>query len=72
LVGIGAIRKAFIRKGIPFRIADYVEIDKYAVDSYNAIYGTNFEPQDITQWDKDIKADMVVGGFPCQDISMAR
>ena len=48
-----------------------MEIDKYAVASFNAIHGTNFEPQDITKWDKDIECDLIIGGFPCQDISIA-
>ena len=52
--GIGACSNALKRLNIPFEIVDYVEIDKYAVKSFNAIYGTNFEPQDITTWDKDI------------------
>lgn len=69
--GIGACSKALERLNIDHTIVDYVEIDKYAVKSYNAIRGTNFEPQDITQWDKDIEADLVIGGFPCQDISLA-
>lgn len=50
--GIGACSKALDRIGIPHEIVDYVEIDKYAVESFNAIHGTNFEPQDITEWDK--------------------
>ena len=29
--GIGAIRKAFIRQKIPYRIVDYVEVDKNCV-----------------------------------------
>lgn len=69
--GIGACSSALTRLGIEYEIADYVEIDKYAVKSYNAIHGTNFEPQDITTWDKDIKVDLIMHGSPCQDFSLA-
>lgn len=69
--GIGALTKAFKRLGIPHKVIDYVEIDKYAVASYNAINGTNFEPQDICKWDKDIKVDLIMHGSPCQDFSLA-
>lgn len=69
--GIGACSKALERLGIEHEIVDAVEIDKYAVKSFNAIHGTNFEPQDITKWDKDIECDLIIGGFPCQDISVA-
>ena len=69
--GIGACSKALERLGIDYEIADYVEIDKYAVKSFNAIHNTNFEPQDITKWDKDIEVDLVMHGSPCQDISLA-
>ena len=63
--GIGAIRKAFERQHIPHKVVDYVEIDEYAVKSYNAMYGTNFEPQDISKWDKDIDVDFIMHGSPC-------
>ena len=69
--GIGACSKALERLGIDYEIADYVEIDKYAVKSFNAMHGTNFEPQDICKWDKDIEVDLVMHGSPCQDISLA-
>ena len=69
--GIGACSKAIERLGIPYEIADYVEIDKYAVKSFNAIHGTNFEPQDIKEWNKDIEADLIMHGSPCQDFSVA-
>ena len=63
--GIGACSKALERLGIDYEIADYVEIDKYAVKSFNAIHNTNFEPQDITTWDKDIEVDLIMHGSPC-------
>ena len=69
--GIGACSKALDRLGIDYEIADYVEIDKYAVKSYNAIHNTNFEPQDIRSWDKDIEVDLIMHGSPCQDFSLA-
>jgi len=67
--GIGACSKALERLGVDYEIADYVEIDKYAVKSFNAIHNTNFEPQDITTWDKDIDVDLIMHGSPCQDFS---
>ena len=69
--GIGACSKALTNLGIEHEIIDAVEIDKYAIKSFNAVHGTNFEPQDITKWDKDIDVDLIIGGFPCQDISVA-
>lgn len=69
--GIGACSAALKRLGIDFEVVDYVEIDKYAVASYNAINDTNFKPQDITKWDKNIEVDLIMHGSPCQDFSLA-
>ena len=69
--GIGACTKALKRLGIDFEVVDYVEIDKYAVNSYNAMNGTQFKPQDITKWNKDIDVDLIMHGSPCQDFSIA-
>lgn len=69
--GIGACSKALENLGVEFKVADYVEIDKYAVKSFNAVHGTNFEPQDITKWDKDLECDLIMHGSPCQDFSIA-
>lgn len=69
--GIGACSKALKKLGIDYEIVDYVEIDKYAVKSFNAIHNTNFEPQDICKWDKDIEVDLIMHGSPCQDFSLA-
>ena len=69
--GIGACSKALEKIGVDYEIADYVEIDKYAVKSFNAMHNTNFETQDITTWDKDMKVDLIMHGSPCQDFSLA-
>ncbi len=69
--GIGACSKALEKLGIEHEIVDYVEIDKYATKSFNAIHNTNFEPQDIREWNKDIEVDLIMHGSPCQDFSKA-
>lgn len=70
--GIGACTTALKRLGIDVDIVDAVEIDKYAIASFNAIHGTNFEPQDITKWDKTLtNIDLITHGSPCQDFSIA-
>lgn len=69
--GIGACTQALKNLGIDFEVVDYIEIDKYACKSYNAINNTNFEPQDITEWDKDIDVDLIMHGSPCTNISVA-
>ena len=69
--GIGACSSALTKLGVEYEIADYVEIDKYAVKSFNAIHNTNFEPQDIQNWNKDIEVDLIMHGSPCQDFSLA-
>lgn len=70
--GIGACSKALTNLGIKHEIVDAVEIDKYAIKSFNAVHGTSFEPQDITTWDKQIEdVDLIMHGSPCQDFSVA-
>lgn len=69
--GIGACSKALENLSIEHEIVDAVEIDKFAIKAFNAIHGTNFEPQDITKWDKDIGCDLIMHGSPCQDFSVA-
>lgn len=69
--GIGACTSALKRLGLTIDVVDYVEIDKYACASYNAINGTDFEVQDVCKWDKDIDVDLIMHGSPCQDFSVA-
>lgn len=74
--GIGAFEKALDNLQIPYELAGFSEIDKYAVKSYCAIHGVDESMNlgDITKIDekalpKDI--DLITYGFPCQDISLA-
>ena len=73
--GIGAPRKALIRGGYNFKIVDAIEIDKYALKSYNAIYNTNIEPKDVCKYKPDKtyvgEIDLLFHGSPCQDFSLA-
>lgn len=67
--GIGAFRKALIRLNIPHEIVGISEIDKFAIKSYNAMYGDTRNYGDISQISKLDYADLWTYGFPCQDIS---
>lgn len=70
--GIGAIRKAMINKNIKFDVIDYVEKDKNAVKSYNALYGENYKPCDIQKYNlpNQKQIDFLMHGSPCQDFSI--
>ena len=47
--GIGAQAKALKNIGANFEHYRICEFDRFAVQSYNAIHGTAFEPSDITK-----------------------
>ena len=71
--GIGACSKALTNLGIEHEIVDAVEIDEFAIKSFNAIHGTNFEPKDITKYDPSNlgEIDLIMHGSPRQDFSVA-
>lgn len=69
--GIGAFRKALQRIGIPHEIVGISEIDKFAIKSYEALYGKTRNYGDISKVEKLDYADLWMYGFPCQDISVA-
>lgn len=77
--GIGAQAKALENLGIDFEHYRVCEIDKYAIASYNAIHGTNFEISDITKIssndlgiiDTNTYIYILTYSFPCQDLSLA-
>lgn len=74
--GIGAPEKALKMLGIPYELVYFCEKDEFAVKSYCAIHK---EPEsknlgDITKVDIDKLPkglDLIVGGSPCQDFSIA-
>ena len=77
--GIGAQAKALERLGIPFEHYRICEFDKYAVMSYNAIHGTDFQTSDIRNLkgedlgvvDTDKFTYILTYSFPCTDLSVA-
>lgn len=69
--GIGAPRMALIDAGIDHQIVGISEIDKYAIKSYEAIYGPTRNYGDISKIDSLDYADLWTYGFPCQDITTA-
>lgn len=71
--GIGAPRKALINIGANFETVAISEIDKFAIQSYGLLYGETPNLGDITKIDMELfpSCDLLVYGFPCQDVSMA-
>ena len=69
--GIGAFRKALSNLNIPHEVVGTSEIDKFAINAYNAIYGETRNYGDISKVSKLDYADLWTYGFPCQDISSA-
>jgi len=69
--GIGAQKKALERLGIPHKVVGICEIDKYAIQSYEAVFGKTFNYGDISQAKRLNYADLWTYSFPCQDISVA-
>ena len=76
--GIGSQAMSLRDLGVLFE-SNLVEIDSYAVKSYNAIHGTDFEPKDIKNikgvdlkvTDTDKYCYILCYSFPCQDLSVA-
>ncbi len=77
--GVGSQAMALRDIGADFEHYKVVELDKYAIRSYNAIHGTNFQASDICNVHaNDLEIDekerycyIVTYSFPCQDLSIA-
>ena len=81
--GVGSQAMALRNLGANFTHWKAIEFDKYAMASYNAIHGTNFEPTDIRDiHGKDLEITdtyihtyihtyILTYSFPCQDLSIS-
>lgn len=69
--GIGAQVAALKRLGVDYEVVGISEIDKYAIQSYEAINGPTFNYGDITKIPMLDYADLWTYSFPCQDLSVA-
>lgn len=77
--GIGSQAMALRDIDADFETWKVVEFDKFAIESYNAIHGTNYETQDIRNIhcedleiiDKQNVTYLLTYSFPCQDLSKA-
>ena len=71
--GIGTQRMGLERAGIDHEVVGICEIDKFAIDSYQAIHGDVNNYGDISKIDtKDLpEFDLFTFSRPCQDLSMA-
>lgn len=77
--GYGSQAMALERMNVNFEHYKVVEFDKFAIVSYNAVHGTNFETSDITKInandlnivDTEKYEYIMTYSFPCQDLSLA-
>ena len=77
--GIGSQAAALRNLGADFTHYRCVEWDKYAIASYNAVHGTDFETSDIQKihasdlgiTETDKYCYIMTYSFPCQDLSLA-
>ena len=77
--GYGSQAMALERLGADFTHHKVIEFDKFAVNSYNAVHGTDFQPTDIRDihasdleiTDTDKYCYIMTYSFPCTDLSVA-
>ena len=77
--GYGSQAMALDEMGVNYEHYKVVEFDKYAVQSYNAVHGTCFEPSDIRDIHgndleilyTDLFTYLLTYSFPCTDLSVA-
>jgi DNA (cytosine-5)-methyltransferase 3A len=73
--GISCGRAALERAGVPVETYYASEIDKYAMSVTQAMYPNTIQIGDVCKIDFTQyigKVDMIIGGSPCQDLSIAK
>lgn len=76
--GVGAVERGLDRLAIPYELEGFSEIDNFAVKSYCAIHNVaeGLNLGDITEVADEVLerrvglTDLLIGGSPCQDISI--
>lgn len=69
--GVGAQRRALQKANVDHEVIAISEIDKFAIQTYNAIHGETPNLGDIKEIERLPKADLWTYSFPCTDISLA-
>lgn len=69
--GIGSQTQALTNIGVAHKVVAISEIDKYAIQSYEAMHGKANNLGDIRKIEELPDADLWTYSFPCQDISVA-
>lgn len=70
--GYGTDNFALKRIGIKYECVGYSEIDKYAIICFQQNHGSkNYGDISNIDWNTVPDFDIITGGFPCQDVSVA-
>ena len=70
--GYGGASFALKKANIPFILVGYSEIDKYAIKCFEQNHlGKNYGNINKIVWKDVPDFDLLTGGFPCQDVSLA-
>lgn len=71
--GIGSQAMALRNLGLPFEVVGISEVDRFAVQSYEAIHGSVLNYGDISEvdWSNVPDFDLLTYSFPCTDVSIS-
>lgn len=70
--GISCAYVALQKAGVPITSYTAYEIDKYAIAVSKANFPTIVQKGDVKELKEKVECDLLIGGSPCQDLSMAK